>query len=123
VKGLLRSAALLAFAALAAGAARAGTADVVAAKVRKTGDTYTFVVTVRHADEGWEHYADAWEVVGPDGMVIAKRVLLHPHVKEQPFTRALAGVHIPEGVTRVTLRAHDKVHGYGGAVLEVEIPR
>lgn len=84
---------------------------------------YRFDVTLRHADTGWDHYADAWEVLGPDGTVLAKRVLLHPHVDEQPFTRSLAGVKIPAGIARVRIRAHDSVHGYGGREMEVALPR
>jgi hypothetical protein len=101
----------------------AGMADVVEARATRQSDgAYSFAVTVRHADSGWEHYADAWQVVGPDGTVLATRVLLHPHETEQPFIRSLSGVAIPEGIRTVTIRAHDKVHGYGGATVEVELP-
>jgi hypothetical protein len=64
-----------------------------------------------------------WEVVGPDGQVLATRVLLHPHENEQPFTRSLDGVVIPPGVNVVTVRAHDKLHGYGGTEVMISIPR
>lgn len=84
--------------------------------------TYRFSVTVRHADEGWKHYADRWDVLAPDGKVLGTRVLLHPHVNEQPFTRSLSGVAIPDGISQVTIRAGDSKHGYGGAALEVAIP-
>ena len=47
------------------------------------------------ADSGWDHYANRWEVLEPEGQVIATRTLLHPHVDEQPFTRSLSGIHIP----------------------------
>lgn len=104
-------------------AARAGPADVLAAEARRDGGTWTFEVTVRHADAGWGHYADAWRVVGPDGAVLGTRELLHPHVDEQPFTRSLAGVAIPEGTDSVTIEAHDSVHGWGGAALRLELPR
>lgn len=103
--------------------ALAGEADVVDAKVVRSGpDTYTFAVTVRHADSGWEHYADQWQVLAPDGTVLATRVLNHPHVDEQPFTRTLENVHIPATITRVRIRAHDKVHELGGAEREVDLP-
>jgi len=49
--------------------------------------------------------------------------LYHPHVGEQPFTRSLSGVAIPEGVSKVTVEAHDSVQGWGGATVEVELPR
>jgi len=105
------------------GATAAGEAHIV--EVDHTCDatrTCVFSVTVRHADEGWDHYADKWEVLGPDGEVLGVRELAHPHVSEQPFTRSLRGVKIPAGVKKVTLRAHDSVHGYGGGVLTVTIP-
>ena len=105
-----------------AGAAAAGKADVVAVEaVQESAGTWRFDVTVAHADEGWEHYADKWEVVAPDGTVLGTRVLLHPHETEQPFTRSLGGVAIPEGIERVIVRAHDSVHGLGGAELAVEL--
>jgi len=120
----LAGAVLLALVALAPGRAIAGEADVVAVEaVEEAAGAWRFDVTVAHADEGWEHYADRWEVVAPDGTVLGARVLLHPHVNEQPFTRSLGGVAIPDGIDRVILRAHDSVHGLGGAEASVELPR
>jgi hypothetical protein len=107
---------------LASASALAGEADVVAAKFEKATDgSYRFDVTLRHADAGWEHYADRWQVIGPDGTVYGERVLAHPHDTEQPFTRSQSGVVIPEGVKTVFIRAHDKLHGWGGAELELEL--
>lgn len=101
----------------------AGEADVIAVDASKDGaQRYSFGVTVRHADEGWEHYADAWDVVAPDGTVLGTRTLYHPHVGEQPFTRALSGVQVPAGITEVIVRAHDKVHGLGGKEFRVKLP-
>lgn len=102
----------------------AGEADVVDVKVNRSGDdTYVFNVTVAHGDTGWEHYADRWEIVSGDGEVIATRVLVHPHVTEQPFTRGLAGVKVPEGAISVIVRAHDSVHEYGGLEVSTDLPR
>jgi hypothetical protein len=93
----------------------AGEADVVEVVARQAGDgTWRFDVTVAHADEGWDHYADLWEVVAPDGTVLGQRVLAHPHVNEQPFTRSLSNVEIPPSVGSVEVRARDSVHGLGG---------
>jgi hypothetical protein len=108
----------------AGGGTIAGEADVVDASAQRTAEnTYTFSVTVRHADVGWEHYADRWQVLGPDGAVLGERILLHPHETEQPFTRELSGVVVPDGIDAVTIRAGDKVHGFGGAELRVTLPR
>ncbi len=105
-------------------AAYAGEADVIEVKVKRiAAGIYNFDVTVRHTDEGWKHYADKWDVIAPDGTVLGTRVLAHPHDNEQPFTRSLAGVKIPEILKVVTVRAHDMVHGYGGKTMTVALPR
>jgi len=104
--------------------AHAGEADVITVEVTKPGDsTYQFDVKVSHNDEGWKHYVNKWDVVGSDGTVLGTRILYHPHVDEQPFTRSLSGVKIPKGINKVTVRAHDSVHEYGGKVVTVFIPR
>ncbi len=109
---------------LAAGPARSGEADVVNVEAVGQGDgTWRFMVSVRHGDTGWNHYADKWDVVAPDGAVLGTRVLLHPHETEQPFTRSLGGVKIADEITQVTLRAHDSQHGYGGAEVTVDLAR
>jgi len=103
--------------------ALAGEADVVGVEVAKEGEArFRFDVTVRHADEGWDHYANRWEVRGPDGATLGVRELAHPHVNEQPFTRSLSGVEIPANVAEVSVRARDSVHGYGGAEMTVAVP-
>ena len=104
--------------------AMAGKADVVDVEIRKTSDgSYRFAVTVAHDDEGWDHYANRWDVVTLDGKVLGTRTLYHPHVDEQPFTRVLSGVSIPPDVKRVEVRAYDSVHGGGGAVMTVDVPK
>ena len=101
-----------------------GCADVIDLKTFESGDaTFTFSVTVASADTGWEKYADAWEVVTPDGTVLATRVLTHPHVDEQPFTRSQDAIAIPDGVDTVTVRAHDTVAGWCGAEMTFAISR
>ena len=95
---------------------------MVSVTVAETGTRiYRFDVTVRHEDSGWEHYADRWEVLDSDGRVLATRKLLHPHEIEQPFTRSLSGVRISSDIVGVTVRAHDNVHGYGGAEQSIDM--
>lgn len=121
----VRVAAVIAFPlAVVVSTALAGKADVVDATIESTGDaTWRVETTVRHADEGWDHYADAWEVLGPDGQVLGTRELHHPHENEQPFTRSLTGLRIPEGVERIEVRARDSVHGHGGETVTIDVPR
>lgn len=102
-------------------------ADVEFVRATQSADgTWRFDVTVRHPDTGWEDFADGWDVVLPNGTVIKPdpnspytRLLLHPHVDEQPFTRSQSGIIIPEDVTQVTVRAHDVLFGFGGREVNV----
>ncbi|OOY33997.1 hypothetical protein [Solemya velum gill symbiont] len=104
-------------------ATEAGEADVVDVNVYKTpGGLYTFHVSLLHGDTGWDHYANKWDVIDSDGNVLGTRVLHHPHENEQPFTRSLAGVAIPEGVRSVTIRGYDSVHADGGVTMSVKLP-
>ena len=84
--------------------------------------TCTFRVTLEHADEGWHHYADRWEVLTLDNQLLKARVLYHPHENEQPFTRSLSGVAVPEGQSRVKIRARDSKHGYSSQEFIVDLP-
>lgn len=119
----VRAAALAAAMAVLATPAHARDADVVDVKVRRSGPgTWDLDITVKSVDKGWDYYADAFEVLAPDGRVLGRRVLLHPHETEQPFTRDLYGVKIPDGITRVTVRARHKPAGYGGKTMEISLP-
>lgn len=93
-----------------------GDAEIVDIQARKSGNAWTFDVTIKHNDTGWDHYADGWGVYAPDGTELGYRVLAHPHVNEQPFTRSLSGVTIPDGVMDVEIRPRDSVHGIGAGV-------
>ena len=104
-------------------ASLAGEADVVEAEAVCKGEICDFRVRVRHADEGWSHYANRWEVLGPEDEVLATRVLHHPHVDEQPFTRSLRGVRVPPEVKRVRIRAGDSVHDFGGQEQTIALER
>ncbi|MEH6526489.1 MAG: hypothetical protein V7723_10490 [Sneathiella sp.] len=100
----------------------AGEAAVLDVNVSKVeADVYRFSVTVMHDDEGWEHYADKWDVLDLQGNILGTRVLMHPHVGEQPFTRSMT-LSIPMHVKEVRVRAHDKIDGYGGEEIVVKLP-
>ncbi len=87
------------------------------------GGSWSVDVTLRHADTGWDQYADAWRVVADDGKVLGTRTLVHPHVDEQPFTRGLGGVAIPAGMTTVYVEAHDSVHGWSPQRVQVNLDK
>lgn len=80
-----------------------------------------FNVTLSHPDTGWDHYADGWEVLDADGNSLGIRELLHPHVTEQPFTRSLSGVNIPQAAQVVYVRARCNIDGWSDDLLEVRL--
>ena len=91
---------------LCAGSLRADPPEVVSAHAEKSGMGWRIEVTLRHDDTGWDHYADGWEVLDEAGNRIGLRKLHHPHVNEQPFTRSLPSVMIPDGVRKIFIVAH-----------------
>jgi hypothetical protein len=93
------------------------TADVISASVSGQPGEYNFAVTISSPDEGCHQYADWWEVLNPEGELIYRRILLHSHVDEQPFTRSGGPVPI-EASTIVLVRAHMHPFGYGGTALK-----
>lgn len=99
-----------------------GCADVVGATIDVSGDAYRVSATILSSDTGWEKYADAWEVRAPDGAILGTRVLAHPHVDEQPFTRSLSDVEIPPGISNVEIIARDSVAGFCGETVSIAVP-
>ena len=79
--------------------------EIVDAEARSNGSGWTVSVTLRHPDTGWDHYADGWEVRTPGGAMLGERPLAHPHENEQPFTRSLSRVAIPDDVSEIVIRA------------------
>jgi len=107
--------------------ASAGDVEVVDASINcdQSGDTMVCSIsaTLRHDDTGWDHYADAWRVVTEDGTEIGRRVLMHPHENEQPFTRSESGIEIPQGTLKVFIEGQDNVHGLSENRFELAVPQ
>lgn len=96
--------------------------DVVAAEATQGDDgTWRFDVTLSSPYDTPERYADGWRVLAPDGTELGVRVLAHDHQNEQPFTRSLNGVEIPDDVSVVTIEGRDQVSGWGGATVDVTL--
>ena len=110
------------FATLTASASLASDVEIVEVEASQSAGAWRLDVTLRHADSGWDHYADGWEVLAPDGTSLGMRVLAHPHVNEQPFTRSLGGVVIPDGITEVIIRARDNVDGWTAETYPLTLP-
>lgn len=85
--------------------------EVLEVKATGKSNSYTFAVTVKSPDTGCDRYADWWEVITPEGELLYRRVLLHSHVDEQPFTRTGGGVNIAP-VQEVIVRMHMSDSGY-----------
>lgn len=109
--------------AVAASPALANPPEVVGADAQRNGADWTVSVTIRHPDTGWDHYASGWEVLAPDGSLLGYRELTHPHVDEQPFTRSLTGVAVPEDVEFVLIRPRCTLDGWIAAPTRLDMPR
>jgi len=97
--------------------------DVVEATAIADGDRWTFSATISSPYDSPERYADAFRVIAPDGTVLGVRELTHDHAAEQPFTRSLTGVAVPDDITDVTVEGRDLVNGWGGATVQVTLQR
>lgn len=94
-----------------------GQAEVLEVNVSGETGAYNFSVTVSSPDEDCSQYADWWEVISQDGELLYRRILLHSHANEQPFTRSGGPVPI-EADTIVLVRAHMNPGGYGNQGME-----
>ncbi|GGB14424.1 hypothetical protein GCM10007414_29850 [Agarivorans gilvus] len=104
------------------GSAWASVATIVAVEMTEQApQSWQVAVSVLHDDSGWEHYADKWRVLDPQGRVLAERVLLHPHVEEQPFTRSLDSVVIPETIGVVYIEVHDTQSAWASQRVELDL--
>lgn len=100
-----------------AGAALADPPDITSVTAQRSAAMgWRFDVTLSHPDTGWDHYADGWQVELADGTVLGARELHHPHVDEQPFTRSLSSVMLPDGTRQVFIRAHCSKDDHSAAV-------
>ncbi len=91
-------------------------------EIEKTDDgDLNVYATVQHDDEGLEHYADRWEILDMEGNLLDLRILTHPH-SSLPFTRFILRARLPQGIKKISVRAHDNVHCYCGKVVGILVP-
>ena len=96
--------------------------EIVKAVFVRSGGSWEVSVTLRHADTGWEHYANVWILADTDGNGLGRRELLHPHVSEHPFTRSVR-VTLPAGMTKVLVRAGEKPNGINSNIVLVDLTK
>ncbi len=96
--------------------------DVVDAEATVSSAGWMFAVTISSPYDSSDRYADGWRILGPDGTEYGFRLLTHDHASEQPFTRTLDGVEIPDDVTTVMIEGRDQEFGFGGATFELTLP-
>ncbi len=96
--------------------------DVLSAELGATGETWRLSATLSSPYDTPERYADAFRALAEDGTPLGVRELAHDHANEQPFTRSLAGLLIPDDVERITVQGRDQRYGWGGATVELEVP-
>lgn len=102
---------------------QANEVEIVNVYMQQTDSGWRAEVTLKHHDTSWEHYADAWRIVDGNGHLYKTRVLFHPHINEQPFTRSLANILIPADQSIVYVEAHDKKHGWSTQRVKVDLTR
>jgi hypothetical protein len=101
-------------------------ANVTAVVASGSDGDYTFNVTVESADVDCSQFADWWEVLSEDGVLLYRRILEHSHTDENgtsdanapgnTFTRS--GGPVPAAADdSVLVRAHMSVGGYDGQVM------
>lgn len=103
-------------------AALADPPRIVSVETRDSGMGWDIAVTLTHPDEGWDHFASGWEILDAAGNRLGFRKLHHPHQHEQPFTRALHSVMVPDGTRKVFIVAHCSTGGKS-TPFEVELTR
>ncbi|MEO0536727.1 MAG: hypothetical protein AAF215_23055 [Cyanobacteria bacterium P01_A01_bin.123] len=80
-------------------------------------EAYTFVITIESPDTGCDQFANWWEVLDEEGNLIFRRILVHSHVDEQPFSRPGGAVAVQPDQP-LLVRAHMYPHGYGTQAMQ-----
>ncbi|MFQ3230251.1 MAG: hypothetical protein ACI9DO_001623, partial [Reinekea sp.] len=88
--------------------------NIINATYTVTGNIYRFDVTISSEYDSAQRYADAFRILDEDGVVYGIRELAHDHANEQPFTRSLSGVNIPDPINTLIIEGRDQKYGWGG---------
>ncbi|WP_435201220.1 hypothetical protein [Janibacter sp. GS2] len=97
--------------------------DVLAAALKSDDGQWSLDVTLSSQYDSPDRYADGWRVLDEDGTALGEHTLGHDHADEQPVTRTQTGLEIPDDVDVVTIEGRDTENGFGGATLDITVPR
>lgn len=75
------------------------------------GSGYSINVAIKSSDKNCSHYVNWWEAVSENGKLLYRRILSHPHSREQPFSRGGVTNSITDETT-FYIRAHIHPFGY-----------
>jgi hypothetical protein len=90
-------------------------ADVVSVEAALEGSLYILSVGLLSPDVDCDQYADWWELLSPEGVLLYRRILDHSHATEQPFVRSSDPLKLAPD-TPLLVRGHMVPFGYGGTV-------
>jgi hypothetical protein len=106
---------------LLAATAQAGEPRVTWVEVTEEVRSHTVTAVLEHDDEAAYHFLDGWRVTTSEGEVLAEQGFEHPRPQAPPRRATLTGIRLPEGVERIRVEAHDRLHGWGDDAVEVEL--
>ena len=87
----------------------------------RSDGAFDISVTLSSPYDSPDRYADAWRVSTLDGQELGIRELAHDHANEQPFTRSLSAVSIPDDIDVVVIDGRDQENGWGeGVVFDID---
>ncbi|MFQ3261654.1 hypothetical protein [Reinekea sp.] len=95
--------------------------NIINATYTVTGNIYRFDVTISSEYDSAQRYADAFRILDEDGVVYGIRELAHDHANEQPFTRSLSGVNIPDPINTLIIEGRDQKYGWGGETFLIKL--
>jgi hypothetical protein len=95
---------------------------ITSAELLPRGSDWSVRVMLQHPDSGWDHYASGWEVLAPDGTVLAEAEITHPHSAD-PFQTDLDGIQVPAGVDHLLIRVRCTLDGWSARTYRLDLPR
>lgn len=100
----------------------AGEASVERVDLVRSSRGWCAQVVVHHDDVDYQHYANWVEVLTGDGVRLIRRDIVRPSTgpDRPPFHRIYLD-DLPSGTSRLVVRAHCKVHSYGGREVAVDL--